>query len=86
MADVTKISATLAAELPYSAILTTTVTSSYFGGKLNNRVSIDSGSQGSFISLDVVEQLKLPVIAQVPLQITTFGPKVISEHITISWS
>ena len=51
--------------------------------KISTRVFLDSGSQKSFISPKLVEQLQLPVVARIPIQITTFGSEIMAETLDL---
>ena len=81
--NVTSISTASPVYLPPSATPTAKVILSRNDRKISTRVFLDSGSQRSFISPKLVEQLQLPVVASIPIQITTFGSEIMAETLDL---
>ena len=81
--NVTSINTASPVSLPPSATPTAKVILSRNDRKISTRVFLDSGSQRSFISPKLVEQLQLPVVARIPIQITTFGSEIMAETLDL---
>ena len=81
--NVTSINTASPVSLPPSATPTAKVILSRNDRKISTRVFLDSGSQRSFISPQLVEQLQLPVVARIPIQITTFGSEIMAETLDL---
>ena len=71
--SVTNVNFTQTSSLTNNVLPTATLDLRYFNQKLNTRAFFNMGSQRSFISPEIVCRLKLPVIEQVPIQLSTFG-------------
>ena len=81
--NVTSINTASPVSLPPSATPTAKVILNRNDRKISTRVFLDSGSQRSFISPKLVEQLQLPVVARIPIQITTFGSEIMAETLDL---
>ena len=82
--NVTSINTASPVSLPSSATPTAKVILSRNDRNISTRVFLDSGkSQRSFISPKLVEQLQLPVVARIPIQITTFGSEIMAETLDL---
>ena len=58
---------------PHNVLQTATLTISYCNARTKTRAFFDTGSQRSFVSPELVRKLKLPVIEQIPVHLSTFG-------------
>ena len=58
---------------PHNVLPTTTLNVSYCHAKTITRTFFNTGSQRSFVSLELVYKLNLPVIEQVPVHLSMFG-------------
>ena len=81
--NVTTINTASSVSLRPSATPTAKVILSRCDNQIATRIFIDSGSQRSFISPKLVQQLQLPVVAKIPMQIKTFGSEIIAETLDL---
>ena len=58
---------------PHNVLPTATLNVSYCHARRVTRAFFDTGSQRSFVILELVRELNLPVIEQVPVHLSTFG-------------
>ena len=58
---------------PHNVLPTATLSVSYCNARTKTRAFLDTGSQRSFVSPELVHKLNLPVIEQIPVHLSTFG-------------
>ena len=71
--DTTYVTNVNSSNFPNNVLPTATLNVSYCNEQANVRAFFDTGSHRSFISPEVVKQLNLRVIKQVPVNVSTFG-------------
>ena len=71
--DTTYVTSVNSTSFPNNVLPTATLNIGYCNQQVNVRAFFDTGSHRSFISPEVVKRLKLRVIKQVPVNLSTFG-------------